>query len=617
MAMSSSLITSAEAALAQGRLAEAARLARLAVEENPGGVEENCFLGLIQAQRGALDEAEDHFRRALEADNQHLPSLIACSKVLSTRGQVEAALAMANAALEIAPEDFDAAMHFGLLLAHHRRFAEAAGAFSEALKISPKSSTAQRFYAGALSDAGLKSAALEAWRSAAQLAPRDGQVWARYGQTALEQGLLNEAISAGRKAASLAPENPSIQLMVGLALAEGQEPEAAEVHIRRSIKLNPNNPIAHAALGYWLQEQGRFADAEVELEAALKGQPDHGFAYYNLFRSRRATAEDKARLKSIEARAGRKDLTPRDRGYMNYALGKAREDLKDFEAAMGHYDEGNRCAYEAWLAASPWRRDEYAADFARKREVFTRERLQELSAQGRPSKRPVFIVGMIRSGTSLMEQIVSSHPEVAGAGELSFWHENEESCWGPDDLPCPERLKEASGRYAEELQRLAPNARRVTDKLPHNFALLGEIHSALPEARFVHCRRNPADNCLSVYTTAYQRPPVFAHDRENIAFAYREYLRMMEHWREVLPADRLLEVDYEEMVADRESVVRRVIEFIGLDWDDACLRHESNQRAVRTPSLWQVRQPIYTTSIERWRRFEPWIPEFAALVESP
>jgi hypothetical protein len=225
----------------------------------------------------------------------------------------------------------------------------------------------------------------------------------------------------------------------------------------------------------------------------------------------------------------------------------------------------------------------------------------------------LFIVGMIRSGTSLMEQIVSSHPDVAGAGELSFWHDHEQDCWGADGLPDPERLQQISGMFVELIQSKAPQARRVTDKLPHNFALIGEIASALPEARFIHCRRSPADNCLSVYTTAYQRPPVFAHDRANIAFAYREYARMMDHWRAVLPADRLLEVSYEEMVQDREAVVRRVIEFIGLPWHEACLRHEENQRAVRTPSLWQVRQPIYTTSMQRWRRFEEWIPEFVEL----
>jgi len=123
----------------------------------------------------------------------------------------------------------------------------------------------------------------------------------------------------------------------------------------------------------------------------------------------------------------------------------------------------------------------------------------------------------------------------------------------------------------------------------------------------------PTDKCLGVYTTAYQRPPVFAHDRENIVFAYQEYQRLMEHWRTAIPADRLLEVDYEDLVADREGVVRRIIDFVGLPWDDACLHHQDNQRSVRTPSLWQVRQPIYTTSIARWKRFEKWIPEFVGL----
>jgi hypothetical protein len=220
---------------------------------------------------------------------------------------------------------------------------------------------------------------------------------------------------------------------------------------------------------------------------------------------------------------------------------------------------------------------------------------------------------MIRSGTSLLEQILSSHPAITGAGELPFWHQHAAEAYDASGHPAPERLANLARAYRDELARLGPGALRVTDKLPHNYAMLGLIHIAFPEARMIHVRRDPADNCLSVYTTAYQRPPVFAHHRDNIVFAYRQYQRLVAHWRAAMPPDRWIEVDYEDLIRDREGWTRRLIDFAGLEWDDACLRHETNRRAVRTPSLWQVRQPLYTTSIARWKRFAPDIPEFAAL----
>jgi hypothetical protein len=149
--------------------------------------------------------------------------------------------------------------------------------------------------------------------------------------------------------------------------------------------------------------------------------------------------------------------------------------------------------------------------------------------------------------------------------------------------------------------------------MPGNYLHLGMIHLIFPHARFIHCRRNPVDNCLSIYVTPNREAPDFAHNRENIVAAYEQYLRLMGHWRAVLPADRLLDIDYEELVSDPEPVARQMIDFCGLEWDDACLQPEANARVVQTPSQWQVRQPVYKSSVERWRRYEPWIAEFLRL----
>jgi hypothetical protein len=209
----------------------------------------------------------------------------------------------------------------------------------------------------------------------------------------------------------------------------------------------------------------------------------------------------------------------------------------------------------------------------------------------------------------LVEQILSSHPKVGGAGEQRFWPNHR-----------PELLREGAdfhglGRqYVDRLQHVAPGFERVVDKMPSNYELCGPIHISLPKAKIIHMRRHPVDTCISIYTTPNRVPISFAYNRANIVFAYRQYRRLMAHWRSVLSPDAFLEVDYEAVVSDREGQVRRIAEFLELEWSDALLHHESTERNVLTPSLWQVRQPIYTSSIQRWKRYEPWLREFAELL---
>ena len=228
---------------------------------------------------------------------------------------------------------------------------------------------------------------------------------------------------------------------------------------------------------------------------------------------------------------------------------------------------------------------------------------------------PLLIVGMPRSGTTLVEQIVSSHPAIAAGGELPFWPRRPS---GPGIAEAtsltPQSAHDLSREYLALLRRIGPHASRVTDKAPFNFHRLGLIHLLLPKARIIHCRRHPVDTCLSMYFLHFSERIEFVSDKGDLAFAYRQYARLMEHWRAVLPPDRLIDVDYENLIADREAVTRRLIAFTGLDWHDACLEPERNERTVTTTSLWQARQPVYTTSVARWRRYEPWLGELRQLL---
>jgi len=324
-------------------------------------------------------------------------------------------------------------------------------------------------------------------------------------------------------------------------------------------------------------------------------------------------SSDLSLVVQMERIAEEPSLPLRHRGYVEYALGKAFADLGDYQSAMIRYDAANREIREQKLGRTEfdvtvYRKD---ADFAiRNMDGDFFDRFQHA---GLPDELPVFVVGMMRSGTTLVEQILSSHGEIGAAGEQRFWSEQRGAIFG--DAFDPNHLRGVTANYLKILGAIAPGKSRVVDKLPENYAHLGLIHAALPNARIIHVRRHPIDTCLSIWTTPNSSRVPWTNEKRDIVFVFKEYLRIMQHWRGLIRSDRLLEIDYEVLVTDPERVSRQLIEFCGLPWDDRCLHPEKNERAVATPSDWQVRQPIYRTAMERWRQYEPWLGEFVELSE--
>ncbi|MDX2065285.1 MAG: sulfotransferase, partial [Fimbriimonadaceae bacterium] len=600
-------------ALQTGQLNPAAKHVEVAIRRYPDDPDTFVLAAMIANQRRQNDVAEAHLKTALALDSLHLEALVVMSRLLAATGRIPEAIPYAEAAALVAPADPDIWNHLGLLLIQARRFADAAVVFGKAVRADEHHLPSRTNYANALRDSGREQEAIEQFQRLSQTQRKDLNVWMNLARLTLAHGRFAEAVAAAEQAVRLAPQDSTAQLMMALALTENMQGESAEPYLHRAIELDSENALAKAALGYWYQQKGEFAASLPLLEDAMAKMPTHGFAYYNYLRAKKAYDLAPGFLDALRDRLETPGLHTRDRTDMSYALGKAYEDLRDYESASTYYSRANELAYQTWLAAYPWERDQYSQRMSHTIATFTPARLDALKADGLTDATPIIIVGMMRSGTSLLEQILSSHPDVMGAGELPFWHDFEEEAYDEGRQPNPAKLRALGERYLADLRRLSHGRPRVTDKMPHNYAMLGLIHATFPNAKIVHVRRSPADNCLSIYTTAYQRPPVFAHDRQNIVFAYREYQRIVAHWRQTLPPDRFFELEYEDLIARRDELTRELIDFAELPWDEACLHHESNQRAVRTPSLWQVRQPIYNTSVERWRRFEPWIPEFAAL----
>jgi hypothetical protein len=317
-------------------------------------------------------------------------------------------------------------------------------------------------------------------------------------------------------------------------------------------------------------------------------------------------------VQEIGSVLARRDLDEAGAIACHFALGKICDDQRDFATAFRHYDAANRL--ERRHARFDRAAHARAVDAAIK--TFTTDFFASRAALGSASSRPVFIIGMPRSGTTLVEQILARHSRVFGAGELEFWM-RQYARLGVSSIVQLDRDRSSAlaAAYLAELEGLDASADFVTDKMPHNFLCLGLVHLVFPSARIVHCRRNPVDTCLSIYFQKFTRAHGYASDLDDLAFYYREYLRLMDHWRAVLPSAILHEVRYEDLVTHQEATSRALLAELEWTWEDRCLDFHSSDRRVATPSDWQVRQPIYRDSLDRWRRYAPYIAPLLPLAD--
>ena len=500
----------------------------------------------------------------------------------------------------------------GLACLEVGRTADAIVAFQLAVAANPRYSDAYFRLGVALEKLGNTGDAIVAYDRATQLLPSLTEAWFRAGALVYTLGHRDEAIGCFRRAAATGGETSFGRLGKARALLTEDRNQEAEQVLRRTVVRDPRNAMAHDLLGNLLSEVGRFDEARVCFERAIAIAPLLAGCYYDLVRCRPVTSEDDGLLARMETALATPGLEAAQRVRLHLAVGKAADDLGDYALAMQHFD-----------AADAVRRDSSSFDsaaFASEIDQLiarsTPEWIARASEFGSSDATPVLILGMPRSGTTLVEQIVSSHPAVGAGGELHFWNERGAAwhCAGAPGTETPFFAK-AAGDYLSLLRAIAPKAARVTDKMPFNFLWAGLIHMAFPRATIIHCRRAAVDTALSIHQTHFHPSLAFPTGGEELVRYFRSYQRLIDHWRSVLPADRFLDVDYEELTGAPVPGIRRIIAACGLAWHDSCLRPESNPRAVRTPSKWQARQPIYRNSVARWRRYEPWLGPLRGLVD--
>ena len=464
----------------------------------------------------------------------------------------------------------------------------------------------------ALERLGDARSAVAAYHRATELKPNLTEAWFRAGALTYTMGYRQEAIGCFRRAAACGPKTGFARLGAARALlAENREAEA-ERGLRHTLALDPANALAHDLLGNLLAESGRFEEARDCFLRAVKLAPLMAGSYYDLVRCRTATPADAALAGDMEAALATPGLEAAHRMRVYLAMGKVADDLGDYALAMQHFDAADalREAIVSFDSAA------FDMEISRLIERCGHDLIARSEELGSRDGTPILIVGMPRSGTTLVEQILSSHREVIAGDELNFWNERGTQWLQVGNLGLEATfLRRAAADYLRVLRAIGPKAVRVTDKMPFNFLWAGLIHLALPRATIVHCCRAPIDTALSIHQTLFHPSLAFPTGGARLVAYFHSYRRLIEHWRRVLPAARFIEIDYEQLTREPEPVIRRLLASCGLAWDEACLRPELNPRSVKTPSKWQTRQPIYRHSVERWRRYGPWLGPLRALLD--
>jgi tetratricopeptide (TPR) repeat protein len=495
-------------------------------------------------------------------------------------------------------------------------YLEAIDIFSDLLELDPHHAVALNNLGAALSRLSRFQEAEEYFRSATEVRPDFVDAHSNLGMVLRWRGYFNDSESSLRRALKLDPRHIGARISLGMTLALSNRFREAAGHFKKVLKVRPRDPEALFGMGQIAGMEGRFGESERTLKRALEVSPKMPVAWAALAGLRKMTPSDDAWLRSVEEIAA-SGIPPMESATLHFAMGKYHDDIGQFEQAFKQYRDANELLKPISESYDREARTNFVDNLIHLRPG---ETMAAVRGGASASAKPVFVVGMMRSGTSLTEQIIASHPMAKGAGELEYWRtvvrEHEAAIrhgLNPIDEPVKKRIVEA---YLRILESVSADAHRVVDKAPLNSDYLGIIHSIFPNARIIYMQRDPVDTCLSCYFQNFSLAHSFTLDLSDLAHYYREHHRLMSHWRAALPLGSILDVPYEELVADQESWTRKILDFIELDWDARCLDFHATERPIVTASFWQARQKIFKTSVQRWRNYEKFIGPLRAL-ESP
>jgi tetratricopeptide (TPR) repeat protein len=607
-----------------GQPAESAEVLRRALALRPSFVEAHNNLGIALRALDRMEEAEAQFHRAVALEPAFAPAQNNLGLALLNRGQAEDALPHFQDAVRLDPTTAVLHDNLGNALWALDRPADALAAYREAVRLDPDLTMAQAHLGRALQREGALDEALVVFQKCVAVEPGNAACWECLAALQDEREAFEASIPCWEQVLSLGPERAPPHLALGWALQEVGRRDEARDHYFAALRIEPGSGAAQMHLGGLHEELGAMAEAEAAFRTALAVQPAFALPHARLATLLRHKLPDED-LAALEARLADAELAQGPRARLLFGLAHALD-------GRGEYARGADCLRQANAITSALARGRKDYDPVRHARFVDAvlgafdapflARLRQAGA-GLDTRRPVFVFGLPRSGTTLIEQVLASHSRIHGAGELRLVRQTFEAIPGAlgrsgrprDNIAYLDR--DAVGRLAaQHLDHLAAldvgASERTVDKMPNNYLYLGLLTVLFPRAVFIHCRRDLRDVALSCWMTDF-RSIRWASDPAHIAGRFHEYRRAMDHWQQVLPAP-IHHVDYQETVTDLESVARRLLAACGMDWEPACLQFHRTERPVRTASLAQVRQPVYQHSLARWKHYESSLADlFAAL----
>lgn len=556
----------------QAQYEEAERLYRTVLAEAPDYADALHFLGLLKHQRDGSAESLELMRKSVESGPPNPGYLVNYGRVLQAHGQLEESIKQFRKALAISPS-----------------FPEALNGLGQNLEMQ-----------------GMPFKALESYCKAYEIDPSNLESTMNYARALRNTGEFATAADVSRRAAQMHPGELQFVYLEVLCLLDDGKAEAALERMRTALREDPLSAQLQYSMGLVMAELGKFDAAKEHYAKALAIDPRYYAAYYNLTAIQTPT-ENEPQIEILEQKLRQMPpQTPEAAVSAEFGLGKMLEDRGDYDDAFKHFEIGNKIMRQR-LPYSSATQSEYVDSLL---QHLGEDFIARCSKVGSDTGTPVFILGMIRSGTSLVEQILAGHPEIAAGGELPFlpqaltrYTDTLSAGGGKIAALSDDNLRAIGQHYLEKIGARHPGARRVTDKLPGNFMLLGLIRALFPKARIIHCRRDALDTCVSCYLTHFDTGHHYAYDQQELGEYYVLYRRMLDYYEDIIDPEVMLNVDYEDLVSDIEGTARRTLEFCDLAWDPACLELGRTGRMVQTASMYQVRQPVHSRSVGRWRHY--------------
>jgi len=586
-----------------GKINEALIPMQRSVQLSPQDAEAHSNLGVILKELGRLEEAEASYRKAIILKLDYAEAHSNLAVILQKLIRLDEAEENCRKAIILKPDYAEAHSNLGNILKEQGRLKDAEANYRKAIILKPDLAEAHSNLGNILKEQGRLKDAVANYRKAITLKPDLAEAHSNLGVILKELGRLKEAEANYRKAIILKPDYAEAHSNLGITLQEQGRLEEAETSYKKAITLKPDLAETYNNLGITLQEQGRLEEAETNLGKAITLKPDFAEAHRHLTVLKKFYTQDQQYLKMQELLLS-KNISEEERCNINFGLAKASEDLEDFEQAFQHYREGN----EQRKKLLNYDMIQDIELFKQLKSSYPRIEQNSLEVDNLANKlMPIFIVGMPRSGTTLVEQIISSHPQVTGAGELSFADHFGKSIAIGSSAIDKDSILNFRVKYLTKLKNISNGNLIVTDKMPQNFRYIGLLAAAFPEAKIVHVKRNPAAVCWSNYKQYFANKNLsYSYGLGDTISYHKLYENLMQFWGNLL-GKRIYNLDYEMLTEDQENETRKLINYISLNWEEKCLYPQDNMRPVHTASDIQVRKKIYQGSSQQWGKYKPFL----------